>query len=136
MNHQFHSESLVNNVFSFENPDAIDCTVWQYAVGHSEMRIQLFDNSKGLIYYLDFIMVHYFSGPLKWHGANFKLHSWNDSLPLMKELGQLPDLEKAPEEIKKMMIGSAFKLHTISAIHPKVEIKILSAGGHLSEKNE
>ena len=22
------------------------------------------------------------------------LHSWNDSLPLMKELGHLPDLEK------------------------------------------
>ena len=133
MDHQFHADTLVDNVFLFENPDEMDCVVWQYAVGHSEMGIQIFDNNKGLTYFLDLIMVHYFSGPLKWKSANFQLHPWRESLPLMQELGQIPTIQSIPEEIRKMIVGTHFKLYTISATQPKVQITILSAGGHLRE---
>jgi hypothetical protein len=133
MDHQFHSESLVDNVFLFDDPEEIECVVWQYVAGHSEMGIQLFDNNKGLTYFLDFTMVHYFSGPLKWKSANFQLQPWSESRLLMRELGQLPTLENAPDEIQKMMIGMHFKLYTVSATRPKIEIKILSARGHLRE---
>ena len=51
----------------------------------------------------------------------------------MKELNQLHNLENAPDEIRKKIVGSHYKLYTVSAINPKIEIKILSAGGHLRE---
>ena len=97
------------------------------------MEIQLFDNNKGLTYHLDFTMVHYFSGPLKWKSANFQLHPWTESFPLMRELGQLPNLGDSPEELRQMIVGTHYKLYTVSAVKPTIEIKILSAGGRLRE---
>ena len=133
MKHQFHTETLIKNVFSFENPDQLDCCVWQYAAGHSEMGIQLFDNDKGLTYFLEFTAVHYFSGPLKWRSADFHFHPWSESLPLLQELGQIPTIKDVPEQTRKMIVGQLFKLYTVTAVHPKLEIKILSAQGRLRE---
>ncbi len=92
---QFYTETLINNAFAFESPDQWGCQVTHYGFGHSEMGIEV-SNGQDIRRYVHFSMVHYFSGTLKWMGANFQLHPWEDSLLLLQGLGLLTNFGSAP----------------------------------------
>ncbi len=132
--YKFYNETLIENVFTLDHPEQLECHVSNYAASHSEMFIEIYDFEKHRSQYLQFSMVHYFSGSLKWEGANFKLHPWNDSLALLQGLGLLNDFGQAPLEIQKQIIGQMYKLYTVTALKPNVEIKILAAIGKLEEE--
>jgi hypothetical protein len=130
---QFYTGTLINNAFAFESPDQWGCQVTDYGLGHSEMGIEV-SNGQDIRRYVHFSMVHYFSGTLKWMGANFQLHPWEDSLLLLQELGLLTNFGSAPLEIQKQIIGMMYKLYTIKATHPNVEIQILAATGTVCQE--
>jgi hypothetical protein len=75
------------NIFPLEKAEECTCRLWSYEIGHSGMYIQVSHNNKPL-YYLYFADVRYFSGPVGWYGANFRLIEKPDEhLKMLKAIG-------------------------------------------------
>lgn len=73
------------NYFNLDKPDEWHCQLWSYGVGHSEMQVRIY-NPEGK-YYRDlyFISVDFFSGPMSWVGANFKILSNEECLEVLRQ---------------------------------------------------
>ena len=71
------------------NPMLYECLVRKYDIGHSRLRILVreIDNNRNK-FHIEFSSVIYFSGHLKWMGANFE-HGTSDELRVFLALRRL-----------------------------------------------
>lgn len=134
MDYHFPTEEIQNNIFSFANPDELECLVVEYTVGHRIVTLQVYDLNLHTTKRLVFLGVSYFSGPLNWTGANFKLMSWKETIQFFSELHDTSKLREAQEYIQREA-SKHFKLYTVSAIKPKKEIKIFAGNGFVDESS-
>lgn len=66
--------------------DSYNCVVWAYSANLSQLYIRLFASPVKLDehLYLGFQSVRYFSGPMRWSGANFRFGSRDEILDLIQ----------------------------------------------------
>ena len=69
------TEIIQENIFGLEDPDNWGCTVDYYISGHSQLGIRAYNKNLDMSIKLGFEGVEYFSGAIRWEGANFRLHS-------------------------------------------------------------
>jgi len=67
------TERPQRNVFGFVDPDRVECSIYSYQQNHRMLEIELHDPEPQTTVYLQFVMVHYFTGPTVWVGADFTL---------------------------------------------------------------
>ena len=135
MEHHFPSEKIQYNIFSFVNPDELECLVAEYTVGHRIVTLQVYDPNLRTTKHLVFLGVGYFSGPLNWTGANFKLMSWKETIQFFSELHDTSKLREAEEYIQRDA-SKHLKLSTVSAVKPKMEIRIFAGNGFVDESSK
>jgi hypothetical protein len=78
-----NAEIVKENVFNFENPENVSCSVWNYTHSHSWLQIKAYSFELKQDFLIHFNDVHYFSGAIGWLGANFRLHSRNQCIKLL-----------------------------------------------------
>ncbi len=74
--------------------DLYNCVVWGYTASHSQLYIRLFASPVKLDehLYLGFQSVRYFSGPMRWSGANFRFGNRSEILNLIQSgIIEIPD---------------------------------------------
>lgn len=125
------TENTKSNVFSFSNPDELECVVEDHNVSHSVMHIKIFDPMSRESRILEFQLVHYFSGPLSWTGANFQIRPWQECVELLRALNKMQHLNDMTLEMQREIGEKHFHLYTISAVNPKMEIRILAGSGQI-----
>lgn len=81
------SNVLQENIFGLEQPEQLNCKVWDYTVSHKVLTIYVADENFPSSRQVIFEMVHYFSGPTRWQSAKF------DLLPLQSALEMAKDFE-------------------------------------------
>lgn len=88
-----------SNVFNIGDPETYSCRVWDYAVGHSVLTIEVIRiRYPGLpddLFFLEFDSVRYYEGPLTWQGAEFCTADLERYLNLLLKLQGSEALEEA-----------------------------------------
>lgn len=75
------------NPFNLPEVERQACQVWRYRNSHSTLVIQVtLDNLYEKSKYIWFDSVVYFSGPMGWFGADFRLMSRDDVIKIMRQL--------------------------------------------------
>lgn len=134
MDYHFPTELIQDNIFSFVNPDELECLVVEYTIGHRIVTLQVYDPNLRTTKRLVFLGVSYFSGPLNWPGANFKFMSWKETIQFFSELHDTSKLREAEEYIQKEA-SKHFKLYMVTAVKPKMETTIVARNGFVDESS-
>jgi hypothetical protein len=109
----------IDNYFAVSNPHLCSCAVMSYAIGHSEMLVKIEDETHKE-FYIVFYYVEYYSGPLKWKGANFSTQSKENTMKLLYKI--------KPEINNKIPESSLANFHLYTVNTPDFEVCILAAG--------
>jgi len=82
-----------DNVLGFIAPETYHCSIRQYTVSHSELRISIGKETQnhGERCELLVVAVHYFELPKFWIGANFKVASFDETLAFLHTLHKMPE---------------------------------------------
>jgi hypothetical protein len=111
----------LTNFFSLPNPDDFRCIVMKYAIGHSVLHIQLEDQiHRGNILHSVFAPTVYFSGPIRWNGANFQVAPPDECLILLRRIEYLDNI--SDEKLLSDLYN--YKLYTVET--PRETIKIIA----------
>jgi hypothetical protein len=117
------------NVFETEQPETYWCQLWWYAVGHSNLTIQV--NKQSSVFYLHFSGVKYLSLPQLWEDANFKIAPLEACVEIIQAVSQF-NVDHflsifPPQEFP-------WKLYTVD--HPKTSIKIVALTASKTDTQE
>jgi hypothetical protein len=105
----------MENILELPDPDNINCVLYSYLKGHKELYIEAYVHNE--IKYIFIDGVEYYSGPVTWKGANFRLGSEEECITLLESSTNYKDFT-----IKNLNeVFSLFKINTTFG----TEVKIL-----------
>lgn len=74
------------NLLNLKKPESYTCYVFHFNKSHSQLLIDVFDPKNDKRIRVHFSDVLYFSGELRWTGANFRVNRIDRGLDLLKRL--------------------------------------------------
>lgn len=101
------SEKIQENIFGIEDPDNWVCTVDSYISGHSYLVIRAYNENLDKAIKFGFEGIEYFSGAIRWEGANFRLHSQSDCVKLL--LNHRPSYNEIITQLQEQNDMDTFK---------------------------
>ena len=116
------------NIFSLDDPRQYNCMVESFVIGHAEMYIRVSHRTDNKYFRVWFVMVEYFSGPIRWESANFCLATSQDCLALLRD--HIPRLDSLNDDF----LTDNFKLYKVPL--PKQDIEIIAAAAGISDEQK
>lgn len=107
----------MSNVFALQRPDMIECMVYDYHWGRGALTLRLQRENSPDIQYIKFSGVEYFSGPVKWKGANFSIRPTSECLELLQRAERVNELVTEDNLIERNI-----QLYTVELEHLPVLI--------------
>lgn len=126
-------EKIQENVLNLDDPKNWYCNVWSYEVDHQMLNIQIKNtNDPARLIDIHFTSVEYFSGAVRWAGANLHIHPQPECMELL--LKHRPDLKDivhySKETYKPNKSTSYWKLFSILTNEGTI-VQIISASSGL-----
>ncbi len=108
---------MINELDQMEDKSQCECLIRSYTNGHSQMRILVRNREPAFQdrFYLVFQGVRYFSGPVRWTGADFRLASDDECWERLVQLKVIEGDPATPEE-------TLLRLYTVELGNMAVEI--------------
>ena len=78
-----------NDIFSITQPNEYNCRVQRYNMTDAQSFMYVFvypDSDLRNYFAIYFSFVRYYSGPMAWHGANFRLAPYTDCVNLLRRI--------------------------------------------------
>jgi hypothetical protein len=117
---------LEHNIFGIPSPEAWECYVEFFAIGHAEMTILARTPDNAYSIRIKFFQVDYFSGLIRWRSVNFQLGA-------QEECHQL--LETVPRFTKPIHpeLFTLYQLYEVAT--PSGTLKIVAAATEIMDRN-
>jgi hypothetical protein len=111
--------------FSIPNAAKYVCIVWHYQVAHSTMIVRIQDPQTEEIYWVSFLAVQYYDGPMRWQGANFSVEESIETLTLLREKTGF-HLDMSDEDLE-----NEFQLFTVNC--KDYQVRVLAKKAYISK---
>ncbi len=113
------------NIFSIPEPENCECLVWLFTISHSELYIRIRRPDGQIVQEVAFFAVEYFSGPLRWKGANLLVKPF---LECLKILHTLERFDASSEDW-----SHRFKLYVFP--NPRCDVQIVAAAAEVVDNH-
>ncbi len=106
---------MKDNVFEIANPGDYSCEIRRFNIGHSKMFVQV-RNKEGF-FYIVFSAVEYFSGAIRWKGANFSMKPDEEAISILRKVERFKNM---PDE--KLLKLPAYHLYEVETSNDIIQI--------------
>lgn len=112
------------NSFDIPNPEHYDCLIRNYNIGHSTLNLRVRHNTNPEdTFYIQFSSVAYFSGAIRWHGANFVIKPDDEMLHILRKSEYFDKFSDT-----KLLELPSYKLYEVKTLRDTIQI-IARRGG-------
>lgn len=109
---------MKKTAFKISNPDEYDCMVRKFDIGHSTMHVQVRHKvQRQQFFYVVFSSVEYFSGSMRWGGADFYIKSDEEMLSVIRKVERL---NQTTEE--KLLASPPYRLYEVVTSNDIIQI--------------
>jgi hypothetical protein len=110
-----------SEIFPIADASLYGCRVWEFTKGHSVLKLAFepYTNDTFAPSLLMFQNVHYFAGPMRWHGVDFVVSPRDECFQLMCKINRT-----FQEFTAELFDAYGCRLYTIS--RPDLEVKIIA----------
>jgi hypothetical protein len=121
---------MQDNIFNIPKPDEYECLVRNYNIGHSIMQLLVRrKTNRRERFYIIFSAVAYFSGSMRWTGANFCIKPDAEALEILRRIEHY-----ASHSDEKLLATPSFKLYEVQT--PNDLIQIVARRDHVHHRIE
>ena len=118
--------SMTENVFEIDDPDACDCLVRMFSIGHGILNVLVRRRANPRDkFYAVFSAVEYFSGTIRWSGANFCTKSDEETIAILRKVERFKNI---PDE--KLLKPPPYRLYEVRTSNDIIQIVAGNAGLH------
>lgn len=117
-------EETIANWIKPPNVEMLICKVTQYFMSHSSMQIEVFNPHDKTVFYINFLSVRYFDGPMGWQGADFNVQEQKECLEILERIG-----------VQYFEPDTLFVCRIINSSTPTAVVRIIADLGFISEQN-
>ena len=109
---------MTTNTFDILNPEQYDCLIRKYGIGHSKLNIRVRHNTNPEdTFFIQFSSVAYFSGTIRWRGANFVIKSDDEMLHILRKSEYFDKFS----DVKLLKIPP-YKLYEVKTLRDTIQI--------------
>ena len=117
------------DIYSISDPDGYVCSIGNLATNDVQSYLHIRIHPKGNrseFFIISFDAVRYYSGPLRWIGANFSLAPYEECLTILLKLPGYEDFLKVTSKINFDQLPATLRYNLYLTGSPGLEVKIIA----------
>lgn len=109
---------MTQNIFNLDEPDQYECFVRRFYIGHGTLTVVIRrKDNRTANRYLVFSSVEYFSGAIRWYGANFTIKPDDEALALLRKVERFENYSD-----EKLLSPPSYRLYEVQTKFDKIRI--------------